>query len=90
MSGHGWVKPLAGGQVVARCGGPGMCKACQQEAADLYRELEARGDELRKTIPPEGPVAGLRQQQEIYSEQMRIMDLLPEAEQSALMESLES
>jgi hypothetical protein len=33
-SGHGWVIPLPHGGH-ARCGGPAMCQACQQEAADL-------------------------------------------------------
>lgn len=37
--GHGWVRPLPNG-AVARCGGPAICKKCQQEAADLKRSRE--------------------------------------------------
>lgn len=39
MKGHGWVTPLPGG-LVARCGGPAMCKQCQDEAAELARTKE--------------------------------------------------
>ena len=32
--GHGWVAPRADG-AKAKCGGPGMCRVCQAEAAAL-------------------------------------------------------
>lgn len=37
IQGHDWVKPNSYGQV-ARCGGPKMCKFCQQE----QREMDAQ------------------------------------------------
>lgn len=39
-SGHGWVFPNADG-IKARCGGPGLCSACQedQRALDMARRL---------------------------------------------------
>ena len=33
VAGHGWVTPLPNGGK-ARCGGPGLCPQCSQEAAD--------------------------------------------------------
>lgn len=34
MSGHGWIVPNLGGSK-ARCGGPTICSACQNEAREL-------------------------------------------------------
>lgn len=56
-SGHGWVRRAPGG-VKARCGGPGMCSACQADVrllaalqpavsadvAAIERELQAQCD----------------------------------------------
>lgn len=35
--GHGWVTPIGDGSVVARCGGPAICKKCQREKMELER-----------------------------------------------------
>jgi hypothetical protein len=43
MSRHGWVNPLPGGQV-ARCGGPGLCKQCQEELAERFKASCERGE----------------------------------------------
>jgi hypothetical protein len=45
--GHGHVRPRPDG-AKARCGGPALCKACQQELADLKAENVVKKDEIAK------------------------------------------
>jgi hypothetical protein len=40
MSGHGWVVPNEDGSL-ARCGGPGICKTCQEEMKEKLTEYVA-------------------------------------------------
>jgi hypothetical protein len=48
--GHGHVFPRADG-VRARCGGPGICKDCGPEFAQLQKDLEAGGKTLGEVYP---------------------------------------
>lgn len=54
-AGHGHVRPRLDGSR-ARCGGPRLCKECQQEAArtpdpwDLVRDLLAENERLRDDL----------------------------------------
>lgn len=41
MSGHGHVTPNKNG-FLARCGGPGLCSACNREAAIEWKKMKDR------------------------------------------------
>ncbi len=37
-AGHGWIRPLPA-SAVAKCGGPGLCSTCKEEAASLLEAV---------------------------------------------------
>lgn len=44
---HGWVTPIHGGTVHAKCGGPALCSMCQTEQRIMDEVIEAVREEIR-------------------------------------------